>query len=57
MMHQPANDNPKPSAEEQAAWDGYVAAMRLAQTSLRLADGIAAGKAWARFIKLYGGEQ
>ena len=35
-------------AEE--AWDQYARAARRAQETLDAADGIAAGKAWARFL-------
>lgn len=37
----------------QEAWDAYVAADAKAKASLRLEDGIAAGKAYARFLDLY----
>lgn len=37
----------------QCAWDDYVEAMGEAQRSLRLSDGIIAGKMWRRFIYLF----
>jgi hypothetical protein len=36
----------------EAAWERFVAADRLAKTSLQLEDGIAAGKAYREFLEL-----
>ncbi|MEZ2132712.1 MULTISPECIES: hypothetical protein [unclassified Sinorhizobium] len=35
------------------AWEEYVAAQRHAQLSGRIEDGIAAGKAWRRWLDLF----
>lgn len=37
----------------QEAWDAWVAADDKAKTSRRIEDGIAAGKAWARWLALF----
>lgn len=41
------------------AWDAYVRAAKLAQQSMRIEDGIAAGRAWAKWLDLFarGGRQ
>jgi hypothetical protein len=35
------------------AWDAYIAARAKAEASNDIADGIAAGRAWARFLSLF----
>lgn len=35
------------------AWDAYVAASALAQSTRRIEDGIAAGRAWRRWLDLF----
>lgn len=37
----------------QEAWDRYVAAMQKSQETLRVEDGIAAGKAYRQFVELF----
>ena len=37
------------------AWDRYVSAMERSKETLRLEDGIAAGKAYADFVRLFDG--
>lgn len=39
-----------------AAWETYCAAARKAQSTLCLADGVAAGRAWRAFLALYEGD-
>lgn len=39
----------------QQAWDAYLLARAHAEKSIDITDGIAAGKAWARFLELFGG--
>jgi hypothetical protein len=41
----------------QEAWDAYVAADEKAKTSHDIRDGIAAGKAWARWLALFEGKR
>lgn len=38
---------------QEEAWEIYVAAQDKAKRTLRLEDGIAAGKAWGEFIALF----
>ena len=48
-----ANDD-SPSLEAQIeAWDAYVSAQRLAQSTGDVEDGIAAGRAWRRWLDLF----
>lgn len=42
------NDN-----DLQCAWDDYVAAKEEADRTMRISDGIMAGKMWRRFIYLF----
>ena len=35
------------------AWDRYIAAMQRSKETLRIEDGIAAGKAYRQFLDLY----
>ena len=42
------------NAAAQRAWDAYVAAKKIAERTMKLSDGIRAGRAWARFLKLFG---
>lgn len=35
------------------AWQAYSEAAKVAQRSLRIEDGIAAGRAWARWLELF----
>ena len=35
------------------AWDAYVAASALAQSTGRIEDGIAAGRAWRRWLDIH----
>ena len=35
------------------AWEAYMAAQRLAQSTGNMDDGIAAGKAWRRWLDLF----
>ena len=37
----------------QEAWDRYVAAMLKSKETLRVEDGIAAGKAYRQFVELF----
>ena len=37
----------------QEAWDRYVAAMLKSKDTLRIEDGIAAGKAYRQFVELF----
>lgn len=39
----------------QEAWDAYIAAQDRAKETRDLEDGIAAGKAWARWLDLFAG--
>lgn len=39
----------------QEAWDTYVAAQEQAKRSGRIEDGIAAGKAWRRWLEMFTG--
>ena len=39
--------------DEQGLWSDYLALKQKAECSGRLEDAIAAGKAWARFLKLF----
>lgn len=39
------------NAEE--AWSAYVRLAKTAQATMRLEDGIAAGKAWSRFLEFF----
>lgn len=45
----------KPTREDatEALWRTYQAAAARAQKSLRLDDGVMAGKAWAKFIEAF----
>jgi hypothetical protein len=49
--------SPKPvaTALQQQAWEGYLRARDRAERSRRVEDGIAAGHAWAAFLKLFEG--
>lgn len=40
-------------ADAESLWQAYVEAAKRAQKSLRLDDGIKAGRAWAAFIKAF----
>jgi len=40
-------------SKQEEAWEKYAAAAAKAQGTLRVADGIAAGKAWSEFMKLF----
>lgn len=40
-------------AEQEALWQAYVAAKHKAEQSEKLEDGIAAGKAYGRFVASY----
>lgn len=44
QLHQP---------KEQSLWSDYLALKQKAERSGRLEDAVAAGKAWARFLKLF----
>jgi hypothetical protein len=39
---------------EQEAWQAFVDHMRRSKETLRIEDGIAAGKAYREFLELYG---
>lgn len=39
--------------KEQSLWSDYLALKQKAERSGRLEDAVAAGKAWARFLKLF----
>lgn len=39
----------------EAAWDAYIAARAVADETLKLEDGIAAAKAFKRFLELFVG--
>lgn len=41
------------SPNEAAAWEKYLAARRQAEKSGDIHDGIAAGKAWSEFMRLF----
>jgi hypothetical protein len=41
------------TSKAEAAWNDYVEATRKAQSTLALDDGIAAGKAYRRFLELF----
>lgn len=41
------------SMTERQAWQAYLAARERAEKSGRIEDGIAAGKAWARWLRLF----
>ena len=43
----------------EVAWDAYVRAAKRAQETMRIEDGIAAGRAWAKWLDLFarGGRQ
>lgn len=43
--------------EEARLWDEYLAAKDRAEQTRRLADGIAAGRAWARFLQSFEGQK
>jgi len=43
---------PASTVEQQRAWEGYLQALDRAERSRRVEDGIAAGRAWATFLKL-----
>lgn len=40
-------------ADAESLWQAYVEAAKRAQKSLRLDDGIKAGRAWAAFIQVF----
>lgn len=42
-----------PTAAETAAWDEYAAAHKRAHETLDVKDGIAAGKAWGRWVRMF----
>jgi hypothetical protein len=44
---------PVPTALQQRAWEDYLRARDRAERSRRVEDGVAAGRAWARFLKLF----
>lgn len=53
-MGRPTNDfTAGDAAEADARWRGYAAAMRRAQSTLDIRDGIAAGKAWREWLVLF----
>lgn len=37
----------------QKTWDAYVSAREIAEATRKLEDGVAAGKAWRRWLDLY----
>jgi hypothetical protein len=41
------------NAEAQRRFDAYVAAMKLAQQTLSLEDGLAAGRCWHAFLDMF----
>lgn len=41
----------------QEAWERYVAAQETAKASGLIEDGIAAGKAWARWLEMFAGRK
>lgn len=41
----------------QEAWDAYLVARAKAELSSDIADGIAAGKAWSRWLELFAGKR
>ena len=53
MQRDPAVEPSTIGAREADLWQAYCAAMRKAQASLRIEDGIAAGRAWRAFIESF----
>jgi hypothetical protein len=52
----PPADDASRNAEIEAAWREYLAARAPVDHTLELADAIAAGKSWSRFLSLFTGE-
>jgi hypothetical protein len=52
MLRRPAQSD-KDAASAEAAWRAYVVTAERAQRSRPLADGCAAGRAWAAFLRLF----
>ena len=50
------SDAPIPDRMTQA-WNDYVAAQHRAKETLSILDGLAAGKAWGRWLRMYEGRE